>query len=146
MLTKSTKTQKIKEIMCKHPDAISANKTLKQAAIEMQKYDFGFLPVKQNGHVTGVITDRDIVLRAISKGKDPSKIKLKDAMSKKVFFCYETDDLKKAAQIMSKKQINRLAVYNKKKQLTGILSLGDITRKCKDISWCGKISKAIHKK
>lgn len=132
--------------MCKHPQALADNKTLNQAAKIMQKKDFGFIPVKRNSHIAGVITDRDIIIRAISRGKDPKKVKLKDAMTKRIYFCYENDDINKASKIMGKKQVNRLAVYNKNKKLTGIISMGDITRKCKDTLLCGKVTKAIHKK
>lgn len=136
----------VKYVMHKHPEAISGDKTFKYAAKLMQKKDFGFLPIKRNGQIAGVITNRDIIIRAISKGKDPNKIKLKDTMTKRIYFCYDSDNVNKAANIMSKKQINRLAVYNKNKQLIGVISIGDITRKSKDIALCGKMTKAIHKK
>jgi len=134
----------VKEIMSKHPDALSQDTTLKQAASEMQKHDFGFLPVKQDGHIAGIVTDRDIVIRALAKGLDPNTAKLKEIMSKELYYCHEDDDIKKVSDLMCKKQINRLMVYDKNEKLSGILSVGDIARKCKDISLCGKLSEAIH--
>jgi len=136
----------VKEIMSKHPNALSDDMSLKQAAIEMQKYDFGFLPVKHNGKIIGVVTDRDLVVRTIAKGQDPNTTKLKEAMTNKILFCHEDDDLTKTAQTMCSNQINRLAVYDKQENFTGVLSIGDIARKCKDKSLLGKLTEAIHQK
>lgn len=136
----------VKDVMSKNPDAISEDMTLKQAAEEMKKNDFGFLPVKQNGQIAGVITDRDLVIRALAKGQDPNKTKLKDAMTNKILFCYEDDDLKQAVKIMCDKQIHRLAVYDKQKKISGVISIGDIARKCKDAVLLGKLTEAIHQK
>lgn len=136
----------VKDIMSKNPDALSEEMTLKQAAEEMQKHDFGFLPVKHDGQIIGVVTDRDLVIRALAKGQDPTKTKLKEAMTKKILFCHEEDDLKKAAQIMCDKQVNRLAVYNNQEQLTGVISIGDIARKAKDNALLAKLTEAIHQK
>jgi CBS domain-containing protein len=134
----------VNEIMSKNPDALSDEKTIKEAALEMQKRDIGFIPVKHNGKIFGVLTDRDIIIRALAKGLDPAKTKLKDVITNNIYFCHETDDLKKAAKLMSDKQVNRLAVYDKDEQLTGIVSIGDIARKCKDTALCGELTKAIH--
>jgi len=134
----------VKEIMSKHPDALSEDTTLKQAAQEMQKYDFGFMPVKHNEKIVGVLTDRDIIIRALAKGLDPNKTTLKDTMTHEIYFCHEEDDLKKVAKIMCDKQVHRLAVYDKNEKLSGVVSLGDIARKCKDTALCGELTKAIH--
>jgi CBS domain-containing protein len=135
----------VKEAMCKTPDAVTERTTLKQAAEEMQKHDFGFLPVKQNSHVVGAVTDRDIIVRAIAKGLDPNKATLKEVMSKNIYFCHENDDIKIAAKQMSEKKVNRLAVYDQKDQLSGVISIGDIARKCHDTALCGKLAEAIHR-
>lgn len=136
----------VKEIMSEKPDSLTENSTLTQAAEEMQKHDFGFIPIKRDNQVVGVVTDRDIIIRAISKGKDPNKTILRDAMTKDIHFCHEEDDINKAAQMMCNLQINRLAVYDKNEHLSGVISIGDIVRNTKDINLCGKITEAIHEK
>lgn len=136
----------VKEVMSKNPDAISEEMTLKQAAIEMQKHDFGFLPVKHDGQIIGVVTDRDLVIRALANGLDPNKSKLKDVITKELYYCHEDDEIKKVADIMCKKQVHRIAVYDKKNQLSGVVSIGDIARKCKDTALCGRLTEAIHQK
>jgi CBS domain-containing protein len=134
-----------REIMSRHPDAVSDNMTLSKAAIEMQKHDCGFLPVKHDGQITGVVTDRDIIVRALAKGLDPNKATLEQIMSKHLFFCHEDDNVKKVADMMCDKQVHRIAIYDKNEQLSGVVSIGDIARKCKDTAMCGKLTEAIHK-
>lgn len=134
----------VKEVMSKKPDALSEELTIKEAASEMKKFDFGFLPIKHDGQIVGVITDRDIVIRALAKGLDPNKTKLKEIMSKQIYFCHEDDDLKQVADMMCSKQVHRIAVYDKNNKFAGVVSIGDIARKGHDTSLCGKITEAIH--
>lgn len=133
----------VKEIMTKNPDALSDDMTLEQAAAEMQKYDFGFIPIKHENKVIGVVTDRDLVVRCIAKGEDPKQTTLKDIMTEEVLFCHDDDDLSKAIKMMSDNQIHRLAVYDKQNNLCGVISMGDIARKNKDASLLGKLTEAI---
>lgn len=136
----------VKEVMSRNPDALSEEMTLKQAAHEMQKHDFGFLPVKHDGQIIGVITDRDLVIRALANGLDPNKAKLKEVITKELYYCHEDDDIKQVTDMMSQKQVHRLAVYDNKNQLSGVISIGDIARKCKDTAMCGRLTEAIHQK
>jgi CBS domain-containing protein len=136
----------VKEVMSKNPDALTDDMTIKQAAAEMKKFDFGFLPVKHDGKLVGIVTDRDIVIRGLANGIDSTKATLKDIMTTEIFFCHEDDDVKKIADMMSQKQVHRLAVYDKNNQLSGVISIGDIARKCHDTALCGKLTEAIHQK
>lgn len=136
----------VKEAMSKHPDALSEEMTLTQAASEMQKHDFGFLPIKHDGEIAGVVTDRDLVIRALANGLDPNQAKLKDIMTKELYYCHEDDDIEKVVEQMCDKQVHRLAVYDKNNQLSGVVSVGDIARKCNDTDLCGKLTEAIHQK
>jgi CBS domain-containing protein len=133
----------VKEIMSKNPDLIDPTTTLKTAALEMQKYDFGFIPVGENDRLVGVLTDRDIAVRAVASGKDPNTTRVRDVMSKDVFYCFEDDDISKAADTMSSKQIHRLLVLNDKKRFTGVISLGDIATHCKNDALSGHIVESI---
>lgn len=135
----------VKEVMHKNPEALDSKVTLKRAAEEMQKYDFGFLPVTCDGELVGVATDRDIVIRAISRGLNPAEATLDQAMTYDFFFCHEDDDIFNAAKLMEEKQINRLAVFDKEEHLTGVISIGDIAKRCHDTNLCGELCEAIHK-
>lgn len=134
---------KVKEIMSKKPEFLPPTATLKEAANRMRSLDFGFIPVGENDRLIGVVTDRDMIIRAIAAGKDPNKTVLRDVMSEGIQFCFETDDLKKVAQKMEKLQIRRLVVLNNDKRMIGIISLGDIATKCKDASLCSEITEAV---
>src|ERR1035437_2647557 len=90
----------VKDLMASNPVFIDPEATLKDAATKMSSVDCGVLPVGTKDNITGMITDRDIVIRAISKGKDPAKEKVKDYMTAKALFCKEKDTIKQAASLM----------------------------------------------
>lgn len=132
-----------KDIMSKKPEFLPPTATLIEAARKMSENDFGFVPVGENDRLIGAVTDRDIIIRAISKGKDPTKTQLKDVMSEGIHFCFEVDELEKVASKMEELQIRRLVVLNKDKRMVGIISLGDIATKCKDPKLCSEIADAV---
>jgi CBS domain-containing protein len=109
------------DVTCVGPET-----TLRQAAQKMRDLDVGSLPVCDNDRLVGMVTDRDIAIRAVADGRDPNEVRAADVMSEGVEYCYQDDDLGHAAQIMREKQIRRLVVLNHDKRLIGILSLGDI--------------------
>jgi CBS domain-containing protein len=134
-----------KEVMSKKPEFLPPTATLKQAADQMRTHDYGFIPVGEDDRLIGTVTDRDIAIRAISEGKDPNKTTLRDIMSDNVYYCFEEDSLEKVANKMEELQIRRMIVLNKNKRMTGIISLGDIARKCKNVKLCGEVTEAISK-
>src|SRR3990167_8431483 len=121
-----------KDIMSKKPEFLPPTATIKQAADQMRTHDYGFILVGENDRLVGAVTDRDITIRAIAEGKDPSKTTVSEVMTKGIHYCYETDEVEKVAQQMEQLQVRRLAVLNKDKRLIGIISLGDIATKCKN--------------
>lgn len=136
---------KVKDIMSPKPEFIAPETTLEAAANEMWKDDLGFLPIGTNGKLIGALTDRDITIRAVAQGKDPHTTPVRDVMTEQVYFCYENDDLQKAAKEMCDLQIRRLIVYDneKNKQLSGILSLGDFARKAHNDDLCAHLLEEI---
>ena len=96
----------------------------------MAKDNVGFLPVGEKDRMIGMITDRDIAVRAVALGKIPSQTKVRDVMTEHVLYCYEDEPIDTAAQHMAKLQIRRMPIVNREKRLVGILSLADIARKC----------------
>lgn len=135
------KNTKVKDIMTSSPILVSPNETLEQAAFRMKDFDCGMLPVGTAGKLQGVITDRDIVLRAVAEGKDITKEKVKDYMSKEVFSCNEGDVFEDAIEKMQEHQVSRLIVKNAGGAASGILSFGGILRKSGDISKIAAIVK-----
>lgn len=93
----------------------------------MQQYDVGAIPVGENDRLVGMVTDRDITLRAVANGKDTPKLTARDIMSKGVIWRRDSEDVNQAARIMESKQIWRLPVIDENKRMVGMLSLGDIS-------------------
>ncbi len=126
------RNRKIKELMTDKPCIIEPDSTLQEAARMMVDLDCGFLPVCRQDDVIGIITDRDIVIRAISRGLDPTKEKVINHMTHECYACREDDYLEDAAEKMREHKVSRLIVRNAKAQLSGDLSLRGIFRRNSD--------------
>ena len=123
------KNIKIKDIMTVDPEVIAPTTSLKEAAWKMQNSDCGFLPVCLRNEVIGVITDRDIVIRATSQGANPERAKVYDFMTHDVYCCNENDFVEDAIDKMHEHRISRIVVKNKTGEITGVVSFGGILRK-----------------
>jgi CBS domain-containing protein len=102
--------------------------TLGEAAALMAKCDAGALPVGENDRLVGMITDRDIAIRAIAEGKGPDA-KVRDTMSKDVCWCYEDENIEGVLRRLGDEQIRRMPVLNRDKRLVGIVSMADLTER-----------------
>lgn len=123
------KNTKVKELMTGDPVVVSPEASLKEAAAKMKSVDCGVLPVGTEDRLLGMITDRDIVIRAVAAGKDPAKEKVADYMTGKVYSCSEEDYLEDAADKMREHGVSRLMVKNRQGRVRGILSFGCILRR-----------------
>ncbi|HEX2696970.1 MAG TPA: CBS domain-containing protein [Anaerolineales bacterium] len=118
---------KVNEIMTTDVEVIQPNDTLQTAALKMRKRDIGLLPVMDGHQLVGMLSDRDIILRATAEGMDPKAALGRDLMTSPVVSCYQDQDVKDAAEIMEKHQVRRLAVLDRKNEaLVGVLSLSDL--------------------
>ena len=115
----------ISEAMSSDVRIASPDQSIREAAQMMGEIDAGVLPVGENDRLVGMITDRDIAIRAVAAGKAPDT-KIRDIMSKEVLYCYEDDDVDDVAQDMADAKLRRMPVLNRAKRLVGIVSLGDI--------------------
>jgi CBS domain-containing protein len=116
---------KVSEAMTTDVRLVSPTHTIQQAAQMMSEIDAGILPVGENDRLVGMITDRDIAVRAVAKAMPPST-SVRDVMSKEVKYCFEDDDVDEVAHNMGDIQVRRLPVLNHDKRLVGIVSLADI--------------------
>jgi len=123
---------KVGDLMSRSLEFIGAEATLKEAAVKMEKIDCGVLPVGRQNGIEGIITDRDIVIRAIAKGKDPAYERVKDHMSADIYSCRESNTLAQAADEMREHNVGRLIVRNEAGDVTGVLSFGHILRNDKN--------------
>jgi CBS domain-containing protein len=92
----------------------------------MREHDIGAIPIGENDRLVGMVTDRDIVCRAIALGLDPKTVRARDVMTEGIVFCLEKQDLDVAARLMETRRVRRLPVINAKRRMTGMLSLGDL--------------------
>jgi CBS domain-containing protein len=116
----------IREIMTPDVEVIRPDDTLRTAAKMMADYDVGALPIGENDRLVGMITDRDITVRGVAQGRDPEKTTVREAMSGRVLYCFEDDDIAEVARKVGDWQVRRLPVLNREKRLVGIVSLGDL--------------------
>lgn len=120
---------RVAEIMTTDVQTISSSDTIQKAAMAMDNLNVGALPVCDGDELRGVITDRDITVRATAVGLSPADIKVGDIMTEDVDYVFEDDDVTKAAAKMKERQIRRLPVINQSKRLVGFVSLGDLATK-----------------
>lgn len=123
---------KVKDVMTGSCEFVAPDANLQEVAQRMRDLDCGFMPIgnDDSGRLEGVITDRDIVLRAVAEGLDTSECLAQDVSTHRVLYCYEDDELDSAADSMREQQVYRLIVLDnpQSKQLCGVISLGDILR------------------
>jgi CBS domain-containing protein len=127
---------KIKEAMTRDVRTIAPSDTIRQAAELMAEIDAGVLPVEENDRMVGMITDRDIAIRAVGAGLGP------DATARDVKYCYEDDDVDEVCENMADQQIRRLPVVDRDKRLVGIVSLSDLAKRA-DTSAAGEALEGI---
>lgn len=117
----------LKEIMTSEVVVIHPNDTLQTAARKMHDQDIGFLPVCDNDRLIGVLTDRDLIVRAIAEGMDSKAIVGRDLVTSPAIYCFEDQNVDEAAKLMHDNQIRRLVILRRgDKQMVGVVSLGDL--------------------
>jgi len=120
---------KVKEMMHNGVEWASPETPVTTLAKKMLNQDIGAIPIGENDRLVGMVTDRDITLRAVAKadGKDLSKLTARDVMTKGVIWCRDGDNAADAARLMETKNVRRLPVIDEHKRMVGMLSLGDIS-------------------
>ena len=117
---------RIRECMTKNVAIASPSDTVCEAAQKMADCDAGALPVGEDDRLVGMITDRDIAIRAVALGKGPDT-PVREVMSKEVLYCFEDEDIEHVAKNMGDEKVRRLPVLNRKKRLVGIVSIADLS-------------------
>ena len=118
---------KVKDAMHKGAEWVQPNTPISDLAKRMREHDIGALPVGENDKLIGMVTDRDIVCRGLTNGKDVATLTARDLMTKTIVWCRDNEDLDDAIRIMEQKRIRRLPVIDKNKRMVGMLSLGDVS-------------------
>jgi CBS domain-containing protein len=134
---------KIREIMTQVVAAVPPDATVQSAARLMLERDVGMVPVCEGARVVGVLTDRDITVRAVACGRSTRKTLVRDLMTPMVVFCYDDEDVADAVASMEERQIRRVLVLNRKKQLVGVLSIGDLALDTGDRTLAGELLQRV---
>ena len=116
----------INEVMTRDVKIAAPTDDLQHAAQLMEKDDFGSLPVGENDRLVGMLSDRDIAIRAVARGLSPQECTVRDIMSGDVKYVFDDESIEDAAKMMGQLQVRRLPVLNRDKRLVGIVSLGDL--------------------
>jgi CBS domain-containing protein len=116
---------RIQDAMTRDVHIASPAHSIREAARMMAEIDAGALPVGENDRLVGMITDRDIAVRAVAAGKGPDT-PVRDVMSRELCYCFEDQEIDEVAANMADQKIRRLPVVSREKRLVGIVSLGDI--------------------
>jgi CBS domain-containing protein len=134
---------KVRDVMHKGVVSIEPDATLAAVAAKMREHDIGCVPVCEKiGKPLGMITDRDITLRAFASGKDVAKLAAKDVMTPDLVYCQASEEAEDAMRIMESKQIRRLPVLDESNKLVGMLALGDISSAMAQ-GLTGEVTKAV---
>ena len=133
----------VKDYMTKNPESVDSDTTLKEAADKMSELDTGSLPVGDENGLTGFITDRDIVVKGISEGKDPENTTVGEIMTEEVISCHEDDTLEEACDEMKENKVLRLVVLDENDKFVGVITHGEIAQaaaEAGDDSLCRKVA------
>ena len=120
---------KVREIMTSPFEKIDCSSSICEASELMRSSDVGILPVEKSSRIVGIVTDRDIVVRAIAQHLNPETTQISKVMTSDITYCYDDDDIEDAGRKMEEKQIRRLLVLNSDEKPVGILSLSDLATK-----------------
>jgi CBS domain-containing protein len=118
---------RVSDAMTRDVRVCTPGQSIREVAKTMAEIDAGSMPVGENDRLIGMITDRDIAVRAVAAGKGPDT-PVRDVMSEHIHYCFEDEELDDVAQNMGDIRVRRLPVVNREKRLVGIVSLGDVAR------------------
>ena len=133
----------LRQLMTSDVELIGPSDSVFEASKKMRDLDVGALPVCDGRRLLGMITDRDITIRATAEARDPNKTSVRDCMTSEIVYCFEDQNEDEAERIMGEKQIRRLPVLNRDQQLTGIVSLGDLATKTAEMQETGRTLREI---
>lgn len=117
----------IEAIMHRGAASVGPKASLSAIVGQMRQHDIGSVPVVDNGQLIGIVTDRDVAVRAFATRRDVKRLTAADVMTPDVVSCHGTDDVNDVIHVMETNQIRRLPVLNEDEEVVGMVSLGDIT-------------------
>jgi CBS domain-containing protein len=123
----------VRDLMSRPAEWVNPAIPIREAARKMRELRIGCLPVGEGGRLLGIVTDRDLVCRAVADGRDADRTRVRDVMTRGVAYCFEDQSLLEAATIMRDRQVRRLPVLDRRERVVGILSVNDLCEGVPDI-------------
>lgn len=133
------------DIMTPNYQAVVPQTPLREAARQMDELNVGMLPVSDGNRLLGVITDRDIVVRAVAAGADPMSAPVSDYMTENVASCPEDWEIGDVARLMEDRQVRRVIVMNSGRHPVGVLSTADMATTPESSGYAGEILREVSK-
>ena len=123
---------RVHQVMTEKVSFVDPDMRIPEIARRMRDEDIGSLPVAEDERLVGIVTDRDIVVRAVAEGQDARETTARQIMSAKILYCFEDDSIEDALRNMGDNQVRRLPVISRDKRLVGVVSLGDLSKAAQD--------------
>jgi len=134
--------KQIRNVMTSNPSTIEPGQPVTEAARMMRDSDTGIIPIVEGGRLVGTVTDRDIAIRVVAEGKDPSSVTVGEIASRELVTVDPDQDLDEALRLMAQHQVRRLPVVEEDGRLAGILAQADVARELGE-SETGRVVKEI---
>jgi CBS domain-containing protein len=123
---------RLRDVMTTGVETVAPGDTIRYAAEKMEALDIGSLPVCDGERLVGVLTDRDIAIRAVASGRDPNRTAVAEAMTPQLVFAYEEQPVADAVELMREHEIRRLPIVDRARRLVGIVALADLATRSEE--------------
>jgi CBS domain-containing protein len=127
-----SKTGKVRDVMIPAVVTIEASATLADAARRMKESNVGVLPIVEGGILRGIVTDRDLVVRAMAEGVDPARTAVGDCATRDLVCARPDSSIEDAMEVMADCQVGRLPVVDRDDRLVGIVTLSSMALRSRE--------------
>ena len=133
----------VESVMTRDVAVVSPTDSVRAAAAVLKQLNIGSAPVCNGRSLVGMLTDRDIAVRAVADGRDPQNTPVEQVMTRDVVFCFEDQDVQEVADAMASSQVRRMPILNRQHELVGIVSLGDLAVDLADDEMTGEVLEEV---
>jgi CBS domain-containing protein len=133
----------VESVMTRDVAVVNASDSVRAAAAVLKELNIGSVPVCNGRSLVGMITDRDIAVRAVADGRDPLDTPVEQVMTRDVIYCFADQDVQEVADAMAASQVRRMPILNRQHELVGIVSLGDLAVDVADDEMTGEVLEEV---
>jgi CBS domain-containing protein len=136
-------TMNVESVMTRNVAVVSPEDSVRTAAETMKRLNIGSAPVCNGRKLVGMITDRDIAVRAVADGRNPQSTTVEQVMTRDVIYCFDDQDMQEVADAMAASQVRRMPILNRQHELVGIVALGDLAVDVADDELSGEVLEEV---